>query len=122
MVDKKSNIPYYIQIKEDLLEKINSGFYKTGKKIPTEIELSNIYEVSRITIREAIKELINENRIEVFKGRGMYVKPYTLQIHYMDGHMQVQIMMILTLMVKVLYQLIMEIHGEYIITLMISLL
>lgn len=78
MVDKKSKIPYYIQVKNDLMEKINDGVYKTGEKIPTEAELSNLYQVSRVTIREAIKELGNENRIEVFKGKGMYVKPYTL--------------------------------------------
>jgi GntR family transcriptional regulator len=78
LVDKTSKIPYYIQIKNDLLDKINNSIYKTGEKIPTEKELSNLYEVSRVTIREAIKELSNENRIEVIKGKGMYIKPYIL--------------------------------------------
>lgn len=78
MIDKKSNIPYYVQVKEDLLDKINKDTYKTGEKIPTENELSNLYEVSRVTIREAIRELVKENRIEVLKGKGMFVKPYIL--------------------------------------------
>ena len=78
MIDKKSNIPYYIQIAESLLDKINKSDYKIGSKIPTENELSNLYGVSRVTVREAIKELVQKNRLEVLKGKGMYVKPTTL--------------------------------------------
>ena len=76
MIDKKNNIPYYIQIKEDLLNNIYEGLYKD--KIPTEYELSNLYGVSRVTIREAIKELVKNNILEVIKGKGMFVKPITL--------------------------------------------
>jgi len=78
LIDKKSNIPYYVQVKEDLLDKMNKGIFKDNMKIPTENELSKIYGVSRVTIREAIKELVKINRIEVLKGKGMYVKPCTL--------------------------------------------
>ncbi|MHB1348190.1 MAG: GntR family transcriptional regulator, partial [Candidatus Humimicrobiaceae bacterium] len=76
MIDKKNNIPYYIQIKEDLLNNICTGLYK--EKIPTEFELSNLYGVSRATVREAIKELVRNNVLDVIKGKGMFIKPVTL--------------------------------------------
>jgi len=78
MIDKRSNIPYYIQIKTDLLDKINKNIYNQNDKIPTENELSNLYGVSRVTIREAVKELVKDNILEVIKGKGMFVKPITL--------------------------------------------
>src|SRR3989304_10449152 len=76
MIDKRNNIPYYIQIKEDLLNNIFKGLYKD--KIPTEYELSNLYGVSRVTVREAVKELVKNNILEVLKGKGMFIKPITL--------------------------------------------
>ena len=41
------------QIENDLLEKINLGYYKKGDLIPTELELAATYQVSRVTVRKA---------------------------------------------------------------------
>ncbi|RGA73336.1 GntR family transcriptional regulator, partial [Klebsiella pneumoniae] len=39
---------------------ISSGKLAEGEKIPTEIELSELYNISRITVRNAVKELVAE--------------------------------------------------------------
>ena len=54
----------YLKIKCDLLEKINNGTYKEGDLIPTEIELSEIYDVSRPTVRQAIQLLVDDGYLE----------------------------------------------------------
>lgn len=55
------NIPLYIQVKEDIYNKIISMEYKDI--LPTEKELINIYKVSRVTLRGALKLLENEGYI-----------------------------------------------------------
>ena len=49
-----SDIPLFEQLKNDLLEQIKKGIYISGQQIPTETELSELYHVSRITIRRGI--------------------------------------------------------------------
>lgn len=63
----------YVKIKDDILDKITSGVYEVGQIIPTEIELSQQYEVSRPTIRQAIQILVNEGYLEKRKKRGTIV-------------------------------------------------
>ena len=63
----------YVKIKEDILDKITNGEYEVGKTIPTEIELSQYYDVSRPTIRQAIQILVNEGYLEKRKKRGTIV-------------------------------------------------
>lgn len=56
--------PMHKQIEEDLLEKINSGFYKENELIPKEVDLAEVYQVSRPTVRQAIQSLVNEGYLE----------------------------------------------------------
>lgn len=65
--------PLYLKVKSDLLEKITSGFYKEGDLIPTEHELSDIYSVSRPTVRQAIQLLVDDGYLEKRKKRGTIV-------------------------------------------------
>lgn len=46
---------------------------KPGDKLPSEIELSGLFSVSRPTIREAVKTLVSQGIIEIHRGRGTYV-------------------------------------------------
>ena len=46
----------YLDVKKDLLDKITSGEYSEGTIIPTEHELSDLYNVSRPTIRKAVRD------------------------------------------------------------------
>ncbi|MDD9148900.1 GntR family transcriptional regulator [Sporolactobacillus sp. CQH2019] len=68
-----SYIPLYIQIENDLKFKINSGEWKPGDKIPPELELTKLYNVSRITIRNAIKDLVQDNYLHRERARGTFV-------------------------------------------------
>lgn len=63
----------YIDVKNDILNKIHTGEYKEGHLIPSEIELAKIYGVSRPTIRQAIGLLVEENLLERRKRRGTIV-------------------------------------------------
>lgn len=48
--------------------------YKSGDKLPNEIELAKELGVSRITLREAIRILVAGNVLEIRRGKGTYVK------------------------------------------------
>jgi GntR family transcriptional regulator len=68
-----SRIPLYYQLENVLREKITSGAYAGGGRIPTETELIEQYSVSRITVRQALQALADEGLIERRQGRGTYV-------------------------------------------------
>lgn len=54
-------------------EKIDSGEWNVGTCIPSERELSSIYNMSRITVRKAIDELERKGKLEKVQGKGTYV-------------------------------------------------
>lgn len=60
-------------IANDILSKIYQNKYKAGEKIPTERDLAKNYEVSRYTIREALKKLMNIGCIKIIQGSGVFV-------------------------------------------------
>lgn len=72
-LDRLNKEPFYLQIQNDLKKKIESGEWKEGTLIPTEKELSEAYEVSRVTIRAAIKELVNDRYLLRRPGFGTTV-------------------------------------------------
>lgn len=73
MIDKSSPIPVYFQLKNDLIKKISNGVWKPGECITSERELCELYSVSRMTIRQAIGELVQEGILIRVKGKGTYV-------------------------------------------------
>lgn len=73
MIDKNSPIPVYYQLKEDILRKITEGYWKVGQCIDSERELSESYGVSRMTIRQALGELVQEGILIREKGKGTFV-------------------------------------------------
>jgi len=74
MIEKKSPVPVYYQVKTDIEEKIKHDYYKIGEQLPTDFEFCNIYNVSRITIRRALLELESTGYIERIQGKGTFVK------------------------------------------------
>jgi len=66
--------PLYIQVKNWVLERIESGDFKLGEKIPTELELESKLGVSRGTIREAFRDLITEGYVIRIPGKGTFIK------------------------------------------------
>ena len=61
----------YLDVKKDLLDKITSGEYSEGTIIPTEHELSDMYNVSRPTIRKAVQikrhGVVSKTQVIAFK-------------------------------------------------------
>lgn len=72
-IDKTSFVPLYLQIEQQLTEKITAGDIKPGEPIPTEAALCEIYGVSRMTARKAVDYLVRQGRVERFRGRGTFV-------------------------------------------------
>ena len=62
------------QVSDKLEDMIECGDYKIGERIPTEQELMNMFEVSRNTIREAVRSLTWAGVLEVKQGDGTYVR------------------------------------------------
>ncbi len=81
-MDKTSKVPLYLQLIEEIMEKIESKVYVEGGKLPSERELCEIYGLSRITIRQALRELENDGYIYKSHGVGTFVaaKSYNQQL------------------------------------------
>ncbi len=67
------NQPMYRHIADDLRSKISSGELAPNAKLPTEGELSEHYDASRNTVREAIRRLTDEGLLESRPGQGTFV-------------------------------------------------
>ncbi len=72
-VEFKSGIPLYIQIKNYIREKIETGELKTEDKIPSEELLCEKFKVSKITVIRALRDLVNEGFIIRKQGKGSFV-------------------------------------------------
>lgn len=73
MLDPKSPLPLYYQMKEFLLEEIRSGKWSAGEKIPSETQLCKTCGVSRNTAQKAIEELVQEGVLSRRQGLGTFV-------------------------------------------------
>lgn len=73
VIDKNSPIPVYYQLKEDIKDKISRNVWKVGQCIDSERELSENYGVSRMTVRQALGELVQEGILIREKGKGTFV-------------------------------------------------
>ncbi len=72
-VDRTSPVPAYHQMARSLKTRIDRGDWLPGQKLPTEIDLSREYEVSRATVRQALTELAREAVISREQGKGTFV-------------------------------------------------
>lgn len=63
----------YLNVKQDIVNKINTSEFKPNHIIPSEYELCKQYNVSRITIRKAVDELVFEGVLYRLKGKGCFV-------------------------------------------------
>lgn len=73
MINSYDKIPLYYKLAETIEDQINNGVYEKGTKIPSERELCEIYDVSRMTVRLAIDELVKNGKLEKVQGKGTYV-------------------------------------------------
>ena len=73
-VDRKINVPLYMQVYESLLDKIRNGTYASGSLLPSEREMSAAFKVDRLTVRRSLEMLVNEGLIEKKPGLGTWVR------------------------------------------------
>jgi GntR family transcriptional regulator len=65
--------PLYQQIKALITQSLQSGEWKPGELIPSEVELAGRFKVSQGTVRKAIDELSAENLVVRRQGKGTFV-------------------------------------------------
>jgi Transcriptional regulators len=72
-------VPVYIQIHNEIRKEIESGKWAVGERIPSERQLSQDFDVSRMTLRQAIQTLVDEGILQRQVGSGTYVASSKVQ-------------------------------------------
>jgi GntR family transcriptional regulator len=70
---KSSPVPLYYQLKRTIEQLIESGEWPPDTQVPSERRLCEQFDISRITVRQALAELEREGRLVRSHGRGTYV-------------------------------------------------
>jgi GntR family transcriptional regulator len=65
--------PKYLQLSDWLKGMIEKGRYAIGERLPSEIELSQMFSMNRNTVRQAILQLVNEGLVIKKNGVGTFV-------------------------------------------------
>ncbi|MBC6302953.1 GntR family transcriptional regulator [Listeria immobilis] len=73
MIDKQSGIPIYIQIQSEIKKKMEDGIWSVGTSIPAERQLAEMFHVSRMTVRQAIQGLVDDNILQRRIGAGTFI-------------------------------------------------
>lgn len=76
--------PLYHKIKEYMISRIESGEFNTQEQIPPEGQLCEEYNVSRITIRRAIDELVRMGMLVKKQGKGTFVNQPKINFFSID--------------------------------------
>ena len=86
-IDRRSPIPFYFQLKQLVSDKIASGQWKPGDRIPSESSMCERFAVSRTVVRQALAELESEGLLRKEKGRGTFVaEPRTSSWFLQSSH------------------------------------
>lgn len=72
-IDKSGPEPLYVQVQNWIKEKIANGDWKAKEKLPSEADLAELLDISRGTIKQAIKQLITEGILVQIHGKGTFV-------------------------------------------------
>jgi GntR family transcriptional regulator len=74
-LDKNLPVPLYHQLGGILKADIESGKWRSGDQLPTESNLAEQFGISKITVRQALEELVELGYIRREQGRGTFVAP-----------------------------------------------
>jgi len=86
-LDDESRIPYYYQLKNQIIEIIESGKWQPGQMLPYENQICEQLKISRIVVRQAFQELKNEGYIISRKGKGSFVAKPKIYENWMQNFM-----------------------------------
>src|SRR5262245_50746912 len=70
---KASSVPLYFQLKSAIEQLLDSGQWRPDSQVPSERRLCEQFHISRITVRQALAELVREGRLIRSHGRGTFV-------------------------------------------------
>lgn len=81
--------PMYIQLRNVVRSKIEDGEYAPGTAIPSESALAEMYEINKLTVRNAIDALVEEGLLKRVQGKGVYVMAkYERDLEVLGGFSQ----------------------------------
>lgn len=92
-IERENPKPLYIQLEELIRNNIESGDWKPNTAIPSESEMNRLYSVSRITIRSACSQLVQDGVLYRVPGKGTFVaepKIMTETLAYMGFREQLE--------------------------------
>ncbi|MEN6419438.1 MAG: GntR family transcriptional regulator [Clostridiaceae bacterium] len=95
MLDRNSPVPLYAQLEDVLRAGILNHEWEVNTPIPSEVELSKIHNLSRMTVRSVITRLVNEGLLYRVQGKGTFVsepKIATRSLAYMGIREQLEMM------------------------------
>ena len=69
----ESNEPLYARLKERIIQDVETGVFKAGDRLPSQRELCQQFNMSHMTVRRAIDELVAEGVVFGIPGKGLYV-------------------------------------------------
>jgi GntR family transcriptional regulator of arabinose operon len=72
-LERESKTPLYLQLSEKIRERIAEGYWKPGERLPTYKGMAEIHGVSKITVNQAMDQLVREGLIVRTQGSGTYV-------------------------------------------------
>ncbi len=73
---REAPTPLYLQLKNALVADIDAGQYKPHERLMSERELGEKFKVSRMTVRQALTEMIREGFLYTQVGKGTYVSEF----------------------------------------------
>lgn len=73
MEQKNKRIPHYIQIRTYIMDQINNQLLRAGDRLPSENKLALQFDVSRITVKNALDSLVKDGLIYRVQGKGTFV-------------------------------------------------
>jgi len=73
MINKTSFTPIYIQIAQAIVQTVREGMLAYNEQLPSERDLAERYQVSRLTARQAIDELVKRGVAYRLQGKGTFL-------------------------------------------------
>ncbi|GIQ68946.1 GntR family transcriptional regulator [Xylanibacillus composti] len=79
IINKTGPEPIYVQVQNWMRGNISSGIWKANEKIPSESDLADKLQISRGSLKQAIKQLVDEGVLLQIHGKGTFVKGKQLE-------------------------------------------
>lgn len=75
-INKNSPLPLYYQLKESILAAIKNNEFNIGDRLPSERELAEYHNISRMTVNKAVDILVDDGYLNRKQGSGTYISDY----------------------------------------------